>query len=131
MDRPASERGRSARPRAPPPWVTATAPTSFASARRMPSVTSAPPGRLATSSTFTFTAEAGSTTECRVVGPTSTTAWTTCTSPATVNANQGDGTYKLEVRATDASGNLGTVGSSGSYVLDTAAPAAPTANGPA
>jgi hypothetical protein len=82
-----------------------------------------------TTPTFTFTAEAGSTTECRIVGPTTTTAWVACTSPRTITANQGDGTYTLQVRATDSSGNLGTVGA-GSYVLDTTAPAAPTVNGP-
>jgi hypothetical protein len=82
-----------------------------------------------TSITFTFTAEAGSTTQCRLVGPTSTSAWASCTSPRNANLNQGDGTYALEVVATDQAGNVGTAGSA-SYLLDTAAPATPVVTGP-
>ncbi|MFL6239023.1 MAG: Ig-like domain-containing protein [Actinomycetes bacterium] len=95
-----------------------------------PSVTGPASPGSDTTPTFTFTTEAGATTECRLIGPASTTAWASCTSPLTAAANQGDGSYTFEVRATDAAGNLGTI-SSTAYVLDTTAPAAPTVTAPA
>src|SRR5206468_12729033 len=89
-----------------------------------PTVTAPKPLGNLTSINFTFTAEAGSTTQCRLVGPLSTSAWTACTSPTAVSLTDGDGSYRFEVRATDVAGNTGAVGSA-TYVLDTAAPAAP------
>src|SRR5207237_97761 len=78
---------------------------------------------------FSFTAEAGSTVQCRLVGPTSPSAWAACTSPSSVSLTQGDGTYSYEAKATDTAGNTGSVGAA-DYVLDTQAPAAPSVSGP-
>ena len=94
-------------------------------------VVSGPTGPSAvTSVSWTFTPEAGATTECRLVGPTSTTAWSACTSPTTLTLAQGDGTYTLEVRATDLAGNLGSAGASPGYDLLTTAPPAPVVTAP-
>ncbi len=74
-----------------------------------------------------FTGEAGATLECRLDrGATTISGWATCTSPRSYDlTGLVDGTYTLSLRARDAAGNVsGTTTSS--YVLDTAAPVAPT-----
>src|SRR5206468_12356092 len=56
-----------------------------------PTVTPPPsPGNL-TSISFSFSAEPGAATQCRLVGPLSTGAWTACTTPTAVNLTDGDG----------------------------------------
>ncbi len=83
--------------------------------------------------TFTFTAEAGATSTCRLTsGLTVVSPDTTCTSPLAVSlAGLPDGSYTLSARATDAAGNTGAAQTS-VYVLDTTAPAAPVlTTGPA
>lgn len=73
-----------------------------------------------TTPTFTFsTNEGGATTQCRLDGG----AAATCASPYTTVV-LAEGSHTLEVRATDAAGNLGTA--SRTIVIDTTAPAAPT-----
>jgi hypothetical protein len=76
--------------------------------------------------------EGGATLECRLTGPDGvSSAWASCTLPhATSLAGRPDGAYVLEVRATDKAGNLSSVGS-GTYVLDTVAPAAAVVVSPA
>src|SRR5204863_9270242 len=84
-----------------------------------------------TSVSWTFTAEAGATTQCRLfLGGSAVTAWSNCTSPKTYNLSFGDGSYTVQVAATDPAGNLGPAGSSPAYLLDTQAPSAPTLSGP-
>lgn len=81
--------------------------------------------------TWGVTAEPGATLECRVTGPALVRDWSACTAPVDVDlAGQPDGSYVLAVRATDAAGLTGAVGS-GTYLLDTVAPAAPVVTGPA
>jgi hypothetical protein len=73
--------------------------------------------------------EPGSKTECRFSGPgRSETTFTPCTLPLSTPVG-GDGTYVLEVRATDTAGNVSPIGT-GSYVLDTTPPPAPVVNQP-
>ena len=73
--------------------------------------------------------EAGSKTECRLSGPGLAAAdFTPCTLPMSTPIS-GDGTYILEVRATDVAGNVSPAGS-GTYVLDTTPPPAPVVNQP-
>jgi hypothetical protein len=62
-------------------------------------------------------------TECRLTTPRGVGAWAPC-SGKYVAATNGDGTYLLEVRAFDSTGERGPASSS-SYLLDTRAPAAP------
>ncbi len=84
---------------------------------------------------FTFTAEAGSVTQCRLLRSgvaLPVRDWTACTSPpGTDLTGLVDGTYTLEVRATDAAGNTGASGSSLGYQYDATAPAAPVVTVPA
>ena len=56
----------------------------------------ATPGKN-TSVTYTFSAEAGATTECRLDGPAGVGPWVSCTSPRTVSLTQGDGFYVFRV----------------------------------
>lgn len=71
--------------------------------------------------TWSITAEAGATTECRLDAG----AWTACAgSFTTVFGSGSDGVHTLTVRATDTAGNLGPEAIA-SYLLDTMAPAAP------
>lgn len=85
---------------------------------------------------FTFTAEAGSATACRVTHDGALVQdWASgCTSPHVVDLTGApEGSYLLAVRSTDVAGNTGPVGSSLPYVLDTVAPDAPVvtlASGP-
>ena len=76
---------------------------------------------------WSFTAEPGATTECRVDrGATVVSGWAPCTSPRGFDLSaQPDGTYDFGVRATDAAGNTGPTATS-SYALDTNAPGAPS-----
>ena len=77
-------------------------------------------------------AEGGARLECRLTPPSGTApAWTPCPSPlVTPLTGLPDGRYLLEVRATDAAGNVSATGSA-AYVLDTAPPAAAVVTGPA
>lgn len=83
--------------------------------------------------TFAFTAsEAGSTLECRVVGPT-TPAFAACTSPYTPGSLP-DRAYTFEVKATDAALNPGEPAAR-AFTVDTVAPtssiaASPSTTGP-
>ncbi|MCW2572596.1 MAG: putative internalin, partial [Frankiales bacterium] len=61
--------------------------------------------------------------ECRLTTPRGVGSWSPCSGSYTATTN-GDGTYLLEVRAFDPSGERGPASSS-SYQLDTRAPAAP------
>src|SRR5439155_17809114 len=71
------------------------------------------------SPTWSFTTEAGATTECRLDDASGVIdAWAPCTSPKSFDlAGLGDGDYTFSVRATDAVGNTGPV-SSHTYALD-------------
>jgi diguanylate cyclase (GGDEF)-like protein len=72
--------------------------------------------------TWTFRGETGTTPSCRLAGPDATSAWTGCSSPYVTDlSGRPQGEYRLDVRLTDAAGNVGAVGSA-SYVLDTVAP---------
>ncbi len=75
---------------------------------------------------FSFTAEAGATTSCRVTrGATVLAPLAACVSPHAVDlTGQPDGAYTLSVRATDPAGNVGPAGTT-VYVLDTTPPAVP------
>lgn len=81
---------------------------------------------------WTVAAESGTTTQCRLVrGSTVVSDWAPCSAGFT-GALDGlpDGSYVLESRATDAAQNLGPVGASAPYVLDTTAPLTPVVTGP-
>jgi large repetitive protein len=95
-----------------------------------PSVTA--PASPAQDRSLSFTvadAESGVTFTCSVTGPSAVTVLT-CGPTTTVDlSGAADGTYVLRVTATDAAGNTSTAGSA-SYVLDTAAPPAPTVTAP-
>jgi Bacterial Ig-like domain len=101
------------------------------SAPAAPAITGGPTG-ASTDATpqYTFTAEAGATTECRLErGATVIGDWASCTSPRSYNLTlQADGTYTFRVRAVDAAGNTGAEATR-SYTLDRAAPAAPVITG--
>ncbi|MBK8294425.1 MAG: hypothetical protein IPK93_06500 [Solirubrobacterales bacterium] len=70
-----------------------------------------------------FTGEAGGSFECRKDGG----AWGACVSPAAANFTS-DGTHTLDVRQTDAAGNVGPPGTA-TWRIDTVAPAAPSLSG--
>jgi hypothetical protein len=75
--------------------------------------------------------EGGTSLECRLTGADGVVAdWAACTLPLTTSlTGRPDGAYVLEVRATDAAGNVSPVGT-GTYVLDTVAPAAAVVTSP-
>jgi hypothetical protein len=75
--------------------------------------------------------EGGASLECRLVDAAGVAgAWAPCSLPVVTSLEgRPDGTYALEVRATDAAQNVSAVGS-GSYVLDTAPPAAAVITAP-
>ncbi|HEX8082780.1 MAG TPA: Ig-like domain-containing protein [Solirubrobacteraceae bacterium] len=99
-----------------------------------PTVTSGPAADSADDTpAFGFTAEGGSTTECRIErGAAVVDDWSACTSPKAYDLSaEADGSYTFHVRATDAAGNTGPAGTR-SYTLDRVAPAAPSiTSGPA
>src|SRR5205085_1275526 len=69
-----------------------------------------------------FTAEAGATTECSLVGGTLAGAFADCSSPVTYDlTGQADGDYVFSVRATDQAGNTGSA-TTNTYLLDTTRP---------
>src|SRR5207249_1995300 len=76
-----------------------------------------------TAPSWSFTTEAGATTECRLPGPSGVVSgWASCASPSTFDlAGHADGDYTFDVRATDPVGNTGPV-SSDTYTLDTTGP---------
>src|SRR6185436_10871822 len=78
------------------------------------------------SPSWSFTGEAGARLECRLDrGATVVSGWATCSSPEAFDlTGEPDGAYTFSVRATDAAGNVGAI-ATGSYTLDTTAPAAP------
>jgi hypothetical protein len=83
------------------------------------------PAKLAAPA-FAYTAEAGATAECRLLrAATVVKDWTTCGSPLVDLTGLADGTYVLEVRVTDAAGNLSPTGTSLGYTYDTTAPTTP------
>ena len=95
-----------------------------------PTVTSGPTGDSQNASpSYAFTAEAGSTTECRLVRTGTATPvsdWSACTSPRAYSLSaQADGEYTFAVRARDAAGNTGAAGTR-VYTLDRTAPAPPS-----
>ena len=81
---------------------------------------------LGTNPSWSFTAEAGATVQCRLVsGSTVVSDWAACTSPVTYDlASQPDATFGVEIRATDSSGNTSAPGRS-VYQLDRTAPNTP------
>ncbi|MGH3371160.1 MAG: hypothetical protein ACRDPR_14310, partial [Nocardioidaceae bacterium] len=76
---------------------------------------------------WTFTTDAGATTECELTGPSGVLSpYAPCTSPATYDlTGEPDGSYIFRVRATDAAGNAGSPAAN-TYVLDSTVPAGPT-----
>jgi predicted phage tail protein len=104
------------------------------SAPAAPALTGGPTGRSADDTpTYTWTGEAGSTSECRVErGATVVDDWGTCSSPHTPDLGpEADGTYTFRVRSIDAAGNTGA-DASRDYDLDRTAPVAPVvSSGPA
>ncbi len=96
-------------------------------------VVSGPPGPAqGRAPAWTITTEEGTTTECRLVrGSTVVNDWGPCTGGyAAVLDGLPDGGYVVESRATDRAQNVGPVGRSAPYVLDTTAPLAPLVTGP-
>jgi len=75
--------------------------------------------------TFSFTAEAGATFQCRV----DAAAFAPCTSPHTTAALT-DGSHTFEVRASDAMGNVDQSPASRTFIVDTGAPDATVTSGP-
>ncbi|MDX6200176.1 MAG: large repetitive protein [Actinomycetota bacterium] len=86
------------------------------------------PGRDLSPS-WSASTEEGSRTECRLSGPGQPATWVPCTLPMATPITA-DGTYTLDVRATDVAGNVSAPGT-GTYVLDTTAPPAPLVVQPA
>jgi hypothetical protein len=78
---------------------------------------------------WTFTAEAGAVTECRLVRAGVSGAWSTCTS-GQARALPNDAVYAFHVRVTDAAGNVSPVGVSAPYTYDGTAPATPVVTAP-
>ena len=97
-----------------------------------PQLTTPPSPATDRSPSFPFTGESGTTAECRWrLGATVVDDWTTCTAPYRADLSQAaDGDYTLDVRLTDAAGNVGSIGSSLAYRLDTTAPGAPVVTMP-
>jgi hypothetical protein len=75
---------------------------------------------------WSFTSDAGTTTECRIQkGGSDVLGWTACTAPYTADLTaQTDGAFTFSVRSVDAAGNRST-GASDAYTLDEATPAPP------
>jgi hypothetical protein len=81
-----------------------------------PTITAGPTGTTAGADTFSFTAEAGATFECRLDGGT----FAACTSPKT-NGALVDGSHTFDVRAVDGAGNTGAT-TSRTWTIDGTAP---------
>jgi predicted phage tail protein len=93
-----------------------------------PSLTSVPPTPSNDNTpAWSFTAEPGATTECRVDrGATVVSPWTPCTTPASIDlSGEPEGTYDFAVRAIDTAGNIGAPATN-TYDLDRTPPAAPS-----
>ena len=75
--------------------------------------------------TFAFSAEPGSSFECRVDGG----PWSSCSDPETTGS-LADGAHTFEVRATDVLGNVDPTPASRSFTVDTAAPDTTIDSGP-
>jgi predicted phage tail protein/sugar lactone lactonase YvrE len=99
----------------------------------IPVITAGPasPGRGRTVE-WSFSAEAGATTECELVrGATTLEPFANCTSPASFSLNgEPDGQYTFRVRALDEVGNLSAAASS-SYTLDVTGPGVTITSAPA
>jgi uncharacterized delta-60 repeat protein len=90
------------------------------------SIDSGPAGATGDSTpTFGFSSEAGASFECRV----GTAAFAPCSSPHTTAA-LGDGQHTLEVRATDAAGNVDASPASRTFTVDTSPPETTIDSGP-
>ncbi len=81
-----------------------------------PTITSGPSGTTAGGDTFSFTAEAGATFECRLDAG----SWVTCASPKTYGALT-DGSHTFDVRAIDGASNTGAT-TSRTWTVDATAP---------
>jgi hypothetical protein len=89
-----------------------------------PAITGGPPERSSEqSAAFTFTAESGSATECRLERDGAVAFdWTACSSPWSYGLlTQPDGSYLFSVRARDQVGNTGPAATRG-FVLDRSVP---------
>ncbi|MGH2691416.1 MAG: Ig-like domain-containing protein [Actinomycetota bacterium] len=92
-----------------------------------PNITLAPasPGSDLTPS-WSFTTDAGATTECELSGGSLPGGYAPCTSPASYDlTGEPDDSYTFSVRATDAAGNTGP-SATDTYVLDSTVPGGPT-----
>jgi hypothetical protein len=91
------------------------------------SIDSGPSGTVATAAAeFTISAsESGATLECRIDGA----GWNPCTSPASY-AGLADGPHTLDVRATDALGNVDLTPASRTWTVDTTPPDTVIDSGP-
>jgi hypothetical protein len=86
-----------------------------------------------TSTSWSFSGEAGATPKCVLYldGVAQSPTPSVCASGQSYPLTAGDGAYQLEVFFTDIAGNDGVPAKSPTYLLDTAAPAAPDLHGPA
>jgi hypothetical protein len=82
--------------------------------------------------TYSFTSEPGAATSCRLLhAGVKLRDWAPCTSPAVIDLTGGpEGSYVVEVRATDAAGNMSPVGEALPYLLDITVPDAPVVSVP-
>jgi hypothetical protein len=84
-------------------------------------ITAAPSGTIGTAeATVEFGAEGAASFECRLDSA-AATAWAPCSSPATFTG-LADGPHTLEVRATDAAGNVDPTPAVASFAVDTTVP---------
>ena len=91
------------------------------------SIASAPPAWTSSSNaTFTFTAEAGATFQCKLDGAPDFTA---CTSPASYSG-LAEGVHVFQVRAADAAGNLESEPAAHQWTIDLSAPDTLILSGP-
>ncbi len=80
---------------------------------------------------WTFVQPAGTTAECRLVSGLAVGGWTSCDGGTYDVSDLADGSYVLEVRLTDAAGNVGLPGASTPpYLSDRTAPLAVALTGP-
>jgi hypothetical protein len=109
----------------------ASAPYTYDTTRPLAPVVTGPAGPSQTRNpVFSWTGEGGARPECslqektRAAGP-----WVGCASPFAPTL-PADGSWVLSVRLVDSAGNVGDVGQSGAYVLDTTAPPTPVVTPP-